>query len=71
MPPGMPKKRVKRKKKPGMISLRLTPALYPDLAKEFKRRVNGELPENWEADAQKFIKGLQANPATASRKAWL
>ena len=43
---------------------------YPDLAKEFKRRVNGELPENWEADAQKFIEGLQANPANiASRKA--
>jgi transketolase len=43
---------------------------YPDLAKEFKRRVSGELPENWEADAQKFIEGLQANPANiASRKA--
>ncbi|WP_413529162.1 transketolase [Rahnella inusitata] len=43
---------------------------YPDLAKEFKRRVSGELPENWEADAQKFIEGLQAKPANiASRKA--
>ncbi|QLK62129.1 transketolase [Enterobacteriaceae bacterium Kacie_13] len=43
---------------------------YPSLAKEFTRRVSGELPENWEADAQKFIEGLQAKPANiASRKA--
>ena len=43
---------------------------HPELAKEFKRRVNGELPVNWEADAQKFIEELQANPANiASRKA--
>jgi transketolase len=43
---------------------------HPELAKEFKRRVNGELPANWEADAQKFIEELQANPANiASRKA--
>jgi transketolase len=43
---------------------------HPELAKEFKRRLNGELPANWEADAQKFIEELQANPANiASRKA--
>ncbi|WP_431297018.1 transketolase [Rahnella sp. PAMC 25559] len=43
---------------------------HPELAKEFKRRVNGELPASWEADAQKFIEELQANPANiASRKA--
>jgi len=43
---------------------------YPELAKEFKRRVNGELPANWETEAQKFIEQLQANPANiASRKA--
>ncbi|MCG8707590.1 transketolase [Brenneria sp. 4F2] len=43
---------------------------YPDLASEFKRRANGDLPENWQADAQKFIEQLQANPAKiASRKA--
>lgn len=43
---------------------------HPELAKEFKRRVNGELPENWETEAQKFIEQLQANPANiASRKA--
>lgn len=43
---------------------------YPELAAEFKRRVNGELPENWAKDAQAFIEQLQANPANiASRKA--
>ncbi len=43
---------------------------HPDLAKEFKRRVNGELPTHWQADAQKFIEELQDKPASiASRKA--
>lgn len=43
---------------------------HPELAKEFKRRMNGELPANWETEAQKFIEQLQANPANiASRKA--
>ncbi|MDP8099097.1 transketolase [Pasteurella atlantica] len=43
---------------------------YPELAKEFKRRVNGDLPENWAKDSQAFIEQLQANPASiASRKA--
>ncbi|MFJ5443173.1 transketolase, partial [Pectobacterium sp. CHL-2024] len=43
---------------------------YPELAAEFKRRTGGELPANWQADAQKFIDDLQANPAKiASRKA--
>ncbi|MEI7200641.1 transketolase [Pectobacterium parvum] len=43
---------------------------YPELAAEFKRRTCGELPANWQTDAQKFIDDLQANPAKiASRKA--
>jgi transketolase len=43
---------------------------FPELAAEFKRRVNGELPASWKADAQKFVEQLQANPANiASRKA--
>ncbi|MEQ9970987.1 transketolase [Pectobacterium carotovorum] len=43
---------------------------YPELAAEFTRRTSGELPTNWQADAQKFIDDLQANPAKiASRKA--
>ncbi|UCP88373.1 transketolase [Pectobacterium brasiliense] len=43
---------------------------YPELAAEFKRRTGGELPANWQTEAQKFIDDLQANPAKiASRKA--
>ncbi|MBF7995838.1 transketolase [Rahnella laticis] len=43
---------------------------HPELAAEFERRVSGELPANWETEAQKFIEELQANPANiASRKA--
>jgi transketolase len=45
-------------------------AAYPELAAEFKRRVNGELPADWETQANQIIAQLQANPATiASRKA--
>lgn len=45
-------------------------AAYPELAAEFTRRVNGDLPENWAKDSQAFIEHLQANPASiASRKA--
>ena len=45
-------------------------AAHPELATEFKRRVNNELPANWQAESQKFIEQLQANPAKiASRKA--
>ena len=45
-------------------------AAYPELAAEFKRRVNGELPAEWEEKASAIIADLQANPANiASRKA--
>ncbi|WNJ97464.1 transketolase [Vibrio ruber] len=45
-------------------------AAYPELAAEFKRRVNGELPADWETQTNQIIAELQANPATiASRKA--
>ncbi|MCG6431946.1 transketolase, partial [Vibrio parahaemolyticus] len=45
-------------------------AAYPELAAEFKRRVNGELPAEWEEKAMQIIADLQANPANiASRKA--
>ena len=45
-------------------------ARYPELAEEFKRRINGELPAEWDAQANKVIADLQANPANiASRKA--
>lgn len=43
---------------------------FPELATEFKRRINGELPAHWHAEAKAFVEGLQANPANiASRKA--
>lgn len=43
---------------------------HPELAAEFKRRVSGELPESFVADADKIIADLQANPDNiASRKA--
>ncbi|MEZ2684351.1 transketolase [Proteus vulgaris] len=43
---------------------------FPELAAEFKRRVSGELPANWEKDSKAFIENLQQNPSSiASRKA--
>ncbi|MGQ6402499.1 transketolase [Serratia sp. IR-2025] len=43
---------------------------FPEHAAEFKRRMNGELPADWKADAKAFVEKLQANPANiASRKA--
>ncbi len=45
-------------------------AAYPELAAEFKRRINGELPAEWEEKATQIIADLQATPANiASRKA--
>ena len=43
---------------------------FPELAQEFLRRMSGGMPTNWEAETQKFIEQLQANPQKiASRKA--
>jgi len=45
-------------------------ANYPELAAEFQRRINGQLPADWEAASVQIIADLQANPANiASRKA--
>ena len=45
-------------------------AAYPQLANEFTRRVNGDLPAQWEEKSNAIIADLQANPASiASRKA--
>ncbi|ENM5728392.1 transketolase [Vibrio mimicus] len=45
-------------------------AAYPAEAAEYKRRVAGELPANWEVATSEIIASLQANPANiASRKA--
>ncbi|CUX96526.1 transketolase [Candidatus Doolittlea endobia] len=43
---------------------------FPELACEFKRRMNGELPMNWQVESQKIIELFQAKPEEiASRKA--
>ena len=43
---------------------------YPELATEFKRRIEGRLPADWRQQSQAYIEKLQANPASiASRKA--
>ncbi|WP_272571433.1 transketolase [Providencia sp. PROV254] len=45
-------------------------AQFPELAAEFTRRMNGELPANFDADAKQFVENLQQNSANiASRKA--
>ncbi|OAJ93611.1 transketolase [Vibrio bivalvicida] len=45
-------------------------AAYPVEAAELKRRLNGDLPAQWEEKANAIIADLQANPANiASRKA--
>ncbi len=45
-------------------------AAYPELAAEYKRRMNGDLPAEWEAKTSQIIADLQSNPANiASRKA--
>lgn len=45
-------------------------AAHPELAAEYSRRMSGGMPENWEAETQKYIQQLQDNPQKiASRKA--
>ncbi|GMV28344.1 MAG: transketolase [Rhodanobacteraceae bacterium] len=44
--------------------------VHPELAAEFERRVNGELPADWASHADAYIAKLQAEgPVVASRKA--
>jgi transketolase len=43
---------------------------HPDLAAEFERRMKGELPKDWNAKSEEFIKSADAKAETiASRKA--
>ncbi|MGL6175671.1 MAG: transketolase, partial [Vibrionaceae bacterium] len=43
---------------------------FPELASEFERRMQGELPSDWQQKSNEFIQQLQAAPANiASRKA--
>ncbi len=45
-------------------------AAFPELAAEYERRMAGDLPANWEADATKFINAVNEKAETiASRKA--
>lgn len=45
-------------------------AAHPDLAAELKRRLAGDLPETWQADADAFIKSVDEKAAKiATRKA--
>ncbi|MCC2605778.1 transketolase [Planctobacterium marinum] len=45
-------------------------AAHPELATELQRRLNNELPADWQAQAEAYIADLQANPEKiASRKA--
>ncbi|MEJ6122199.1 transketolase [Vibrio sp. 2-Bac 85] len=45
-------------------------AAYPELAAEYKRRVNNKLPAEWEAKSSAYIADLQANQGNiATRKA--
>ncbi len=45
-------------------------AAHPELAQEFSRRMQGEMPANWQAETAQFIAELQQNPQKiASRKA--
>ncbi len=43
---------------------------HPELAAEFKRRMQGDLPENWQQEVNQYIEQLQSEPAQiATRKA--
>ncbi|MCU1788786.1 transketolase [Pectobacterium polaris] len=41
---------------------------WPDLAGEFSRRINGELPERWAEDMNSYIAELQASPANLATR---
>ena len=43
-------------------------AVYPELAAEFERRMNGDLPKTWAADADKFIAAVDAEAKTTATR---
>jgi len=43
-------------------------AAYPELAGEYKRRVVGDLPKNWAADADSFISAVNAEAKTTATR---
>jgi transketolase len=43
-------------------------AAYPELASEFERRMNGDLPANWQADADSFVASVNAQAKTTATR---
>ncbi|MGJ0516934.1 MAG: transketolase [Methylomicrobium sp.] len=43
-------------------------AAYPELAVEFERRMNGDLPANWQADADSFVASVNAQAKTTATR---
>ena len=43
-------------------------AAYPELAAEFERRMAGELPANWQADADAFVASVNAEAKTTATR---
>lgn len=43
-------------------------AAYPDLAAEFERRMSGDLPANWQADADSFVASVNAEAKTTATR---
>ena len=43
-------------------------AAHPELAAEFERRMNGDLPKNWTADADKFISAVNDEAKTTATR---
>lgn len=41
---------------------------HPDLAAEFERRMSGELPSNWSADADSFVNAVNAEAKTTATR---
>ncbi len=41
---------------------------WPELAAEFTRRMNGELPAEWAENIQQYVHALQANPAALATR---
>jgi transketolase len=43
-------------------------AAYPELAAEYERRMAGELPKNWKADADAFVNAVNAEAKTTATR---
>jgi transketolase len=43
-------------------------AAYPELAVEYKRRIAGELPKNWDTDAAAFVTAVDAEAKTTATR---